>query len=84
METTKKWFQSRGIWGSLIAGAAAMWNLFEGVHRFVDANPNLERGVGTFIEAMASDPSAMVIIVGAFFAWLGRWKADSKISDSPF
>jgi hypothetical protein len=81
MEETKKWYASKGIWGALMAGVAAIWNLFEGIHMFVDMHPDLEKGVGTFIQAVASDPSALVIIVGAFFAWLGRWKAKDKISN---
>lgn len=83
LEGTKKWFQSKGIWGALVAMVAAVWNLFEGIHMFVDMNPNLEKGVGTFIQAVASDPSALVILVGGFFAWLGRFKATQTISNDP-
>lgn len=83
MEDQKKWFQSKGILGALLAGIAAFWNLFEGIHAFVDAHPDMEKGVGTFIAALGSDPSALVIIVGAFFAWLGRYRATTTISNSP-
>ncbi len=84
MEDVKKWYSSKGIWGSIVAGISLVWMLFESIHGFVDAHPDMERGVGEIITALGQNPAAIVGIIGAFFAWFGRWKADSKISNSPF
>ncbi len=83
MEGMKKWYESKSIWGSIMAGVSALWMLFEGIHAFVDAHPDMERGVGEVIQALAANPAALVGIVGAFFAWFGRWKATEKISNDP-
>ncbi len=84
MEETKKWYASKGIWGALMAGLGGVWAIFEAIHAFVDAHPDMERGVGEAINAITANPAGLLALVGAFFAWYGRWKAKDKISNDPY
>lgn len=83
-EQSKKWYQSRGIVGALAAGAAGVWGAWETIHAFVNAHPDMERGIGEAIRALANDPTSLIVIFGSFFAWFGRWKATEKISNDRF
>ncbi len=83
MEESKKWYASKGIWGSLIAGGTGAAMLVQGVIAYLDANPDAPKTIITALQAVAHNGEAVLTVVAAFFAWYGRWKADKTISNKP-
>jgi len=53
MDTNKKWFQSKGVWGSLIAGAAVVAGFF-GIQFGVEDQAELVKIITTVVGSAAA------------------------------
>ena len=68
MNETKKWYQSKTVWGSVVTIAAAVAGVFG---YGIDADTQ-----GRIVENISS----VIAAVGGLFALFGRLVADKKIS----
>ena len=84
---SKKWYQSKTIWGIIIAFAGFLLNQFLGVQELnIPENADLAT-IQKHVEAFKNSGSDLVMIaseamaaLGTFLAIVGRVKADSKIT----
>lgn len=84
---TKKWYQSKTIWGIIIAFAGYLLNHFFGVSDLnIPENADLET-IKRHVDSFKSSGNDLVLIaseamaaLGTFLAIVGRVKADTKIT----
>jgi len=74
----KNWWQSKGIWGTLIAALSGLITLVTGGHGLDPADQAfLSMQAWNLVNAVSS----IVTIVAAILGWYGRWKATTTISN---
>jgi hypothetical protein len=84
METTKKWYLSKTIWGVIVAAAGFLFQKF-GIDVAVPANIDFETGksyVDAVVASKGSWESLVAVgmqVIGFALAFYGRVKADTKI-----
>lgn len=74
----KFWWQSRGIWGTLIAALGGIVTMITGGHGL---SPTDQDFLSTQAWNMVNAVSGIVTVVGAVIGWWGRWKATVVISN---
>jgi hypothetical protein len=80
MEGEKKWYASRGIWGSLIGMATGIISFYSGMKGYIADHPTDIITIQNSAKAIYENGSSIIIIVSAFIGWVGRWKATETIS----
>lgn len=72
MDTSKPWYQSTGIWGSLVSIAALVLGMFH----IVSLSAEQQTAIVTDLVTVAT---AIVTVVGVVMAFIGRLKATQTI-----
>jgi len=72
MNETKKWWQSKTIWGAIVTILAIIYGLTTGHMPSQETQQAITNNIGQIV-------SAIVAIIGAITAIIGRLKADKII-----
>lgn len=85
MEPTKKWYQSKALWGVIISLIGFLVQKFVGAEVTLPENPDFEQ-LQQYSEAIANANgslsvivSNLMMIVGLVMAWFGRVSAKKTI-----
>lgn len=79
MRAAKRWWQSKGIWGSLGAGLTGVIQAVETVDAYLAAHQDVQVGLIAIAQALWQNPVSVVTIVMSFLAWYGRAFAETTV-----
>lgn len=81
MDDAKKWWASRGIWGSLVAGVSGGLSFYAGVKGYIADHPQDTVTLARSAQAIWDNAASAAVVIGAFVSWIGRWKATKTIDN---